>query len=309
MPELDLKKVVRTWLESCKRKGQISRNTVAVGIVVLDHLRKKCPLTRGDVFSETGSEVKGARSGLHAILREYGIPETFLKEATTRQASHDAERLLDRLEFGKTLGRTESETRDRALKAAIEVLRNRAYDWLKRQNLKISCDRQFSPSVWVHSILREAEGRSGGRVEQHLVGAKLQKRHPHKSVPNYPGHAGDLQTGRQADFDVDKISYHVTATPSRAVIQKCKTNAESNRHPVLVVPREKVPNARVLAEDEGIGNRLTILGLEDFMAANVIEISVEQGTDFFATLREIIEEYNRRVEEVETDLALKIELQ
>lgn len=64
-----------------------------------------------------------------------------------------------------------------------------------------------------------------------------------------------------------------------------------------------------MAELEGIESHLTILALEDFIAHNVIEISVEQQTDFLATLKEIIEEYNRRVEEVETDTALKIEIQ
>ena len=30
-----------------------------------------------------------------------------------------------------------------------------------------------------------------------------------------PGHAGDTQTGRPSDFDVDLMSYHVTANPGR----------------------------------------------------------------------------------------------
>ncbi|MGA3323570.1 MAG: DUF4928 family protein [Terriglobia bacterium] len=130
-----------------------------------------------------------------------------------------------------------------------------------------------------------------------------------KAIPNYPGHAGDAQTGRHGDFDVDLMSYHVTANPGRDVIRKCKENVESNRHAVLVVPREKEGHARALAEDEGIGSRITILTLEDFIAGNVIEISTEKQTDFFATLKDIVEEYNRRIEEAETDMALKIDLQ
>jgi len=126
---------------------------------------------------------------------------------------------------------------------------------------------------------------------------------------NHPGHAGDAQTGRHGDFDVGPNSYHVTANPGRSVIQKCKENVESNRHAVLVVPREKEGHARAIAEDEGIASRITILALEDFIAENVIEISTENQTDFFATLKEIIAEYNRRIEEAETDMALKIDLQ
>ena len=136
----------------------------------------------------------------------------------------------------------------------------------------------------------------------------MQTRHPDRKLPSHPGHAGDLQTGRAGDFDVESISYHVTANPGREVIEKCESNVAMNRHPIVVVPAERVQKAKTLAEIEGIGDRVTILALEDFVAQNVIEISTQAGRDFYGTLREIIEEYNRRIEESETDMALKIEL-
>ncbi|OQX26128.1 MAG: hypothetical protein BWK80_12045 [Desulfobacteraceae bacterium IS3] len=77
-------KIINSWINSCTRSDKVSRNTIAVGIVVLDHLRKSCPISRQDVVSK-GGEIKGARSGLGAILEYYGIPSTFLKEITTRQ--------------------------------------------------------------------------------------------------------------------------------------------------------------------------------------------------------------------------------
>jgi hypothetical protein len=310
MAQPDLKKAVTGWLESCKRKGGVARNTVVVGIVALDHLRCRCPVTHDEMFSRTGGEVRGARgAALHSTLGKYGIPANYLKQASTRQASHDAERLLQLLDYGRALATLTPVARDEALVQGIAVLCEAAAEWFRRQNVRVNCNRAHSPATWVRCILTEAEGKSGGRVEQHLVGAKLQKRHPDKSIPNYPGHAGDVQTGRKGDFDVDWISYHVTTTPGPDVIRKCKANAESNRHPVLVVPRDKVDKARTIAEVEGIDKQLTILALEDFIADNVIEISIERQTDFLSTLKDIIDEYNRRVQEVENEAALRIELQ
>lgn len=309
MVGLDLKKAVAGWLESCKRKGNVARNTVAVGIVVLDRLRGRCPVTREEMFSQTGGEVRGARGGgLQSTLGRYGIAGNYLKQASTRQAAPDAERLLQLLDYGQALAGLAPAARDKALLEGIAVLCGKASEWFRRQNLKINCNRAHSPATWIRSILKEAEGKSGGRVEQHLVGAKLQKRHPNKTIPNYPGHAGDAQTGRSGDFDIDRISYHVTTAPGPDVIRKCKANAESNRHPVLVVPRDKVEKARTIAEVEEVDKQLTILALEDFIANNVIEISVEQRTDFLSTLKDIIDEYNRRVQQVENEAALRIEL-
>jgi hypothetical protein len=38
--------ILNEWLESCTRNKKISRNTVAMGIVTLNHLRQACPITR-----------------------------------------------------------------------------------------------------------------------------------------------------------------------------------------------------------------------------------------------------------------------
>jgi uncharacterized protein DUF4928 len=303
---LDVSAVVAEWLESRRRSGKISRNTVAVGIVLLDKLRDNSPLPKEAVFSR-GGEIKGARSGLPATLEKYGLPRKYLKEATTRQASHDGALLIEQLQYGESLPK-DAQERDRVLLAAIDVLLDQARKWLTQQPIKVNCDRQQSPTMWVSSILDKAQGRSGGKVEQHLIGAKLKERHPKVNVPNYPGHAADLQTKRTGDFPIDKVSYHVTATDGKEAIPRCKDNIESGIHPVLLVPRKSLANAHVRAEVEGIAGRVSILGIEDFITQNVIELSTERQEDFFTTLQAIITEYNRRLEEVETDMSLKIEL-
>ncbi len=301
------RQVLDTWLESCTRNKRISRNTVAIGIVVLDHLRRACPVSRDEVISQ-GGEVTGARSGLGKILELYGVPRSYLKEITTRQGHQDGQRLFEQFEWGKKLAKLPDDEREKLLLELIESLRSIANDWLKRQNLKLDIDRRQAPTTWVSVIVENAKGRSGGVVEQQLVGAKLARRFKGISVPNYPAHAGDRQTERVGDFAISKLVYHVTAAPSRSVLQKCAENLKVGLHPILLVPHEQENKARILAQDEGIDRELTIISIEDFVALNIIEVATEENKDFFSVLKEIVGIYNKRLAEVETDLSLQIEV-
>jgi hypothetical protein len=305
---MKLSEIVDAWLRSCVRNKKISRNTVAVGIVVLDRLKRKAPLKASEVLSK-GGEISGSRAGLPALLLKYGIPAKYLKEATTRQAHQDGQRLLEKLRYGRQLAKLQPAVRETQLVAEIKKLAAMAHEWLARKHIKIACDRQWAPSAWITSILEEAKGKSGGKVEQHLVGAKLQQRHPTIAIPNHPGHAADVQTGRVGDFAVGTTRYHVTATPSLAVVQKCAANISTGLHPLLIVPREKVGKAVHLAEELGIDKRLSVVAIEDFIGDNIIEMSHDSQQDFLTVLKAIVEKYNRRLESVETDLSLKIELE
>jgi hypothetical protein len=302
-----VEEIVAEWLRTRERAKKISRNTIAVGIVVLDHLRRQCPVSPEELFSK-GGELKGSRSGLPDTLERYGIPRRFLKEATTRQAHQDARVLAEQLQYGKNLASLAPEEREHQLKQGTHLLANHAHKWLGRQPIKISCDRQESPASWIASILDKAKGRSGGVVEQHLVGAKLQQRHPGIVIPNNPGHAADSQTGRSGDFPLKDVSYHVTATDGKEATERCKQNIAAGVHPVLLVPRRFLESARVRADVAGIQHRASILAIEDFITQNIIEMSTNEQQDFFCTLKGIIDEYNRRLEEAETDMSLKIEI-
>jgi len=177
-----------------------------------------------------------------------------------------------------------------------------------QQNLRIQLDRKHTPAAWINKVLKRARSRSGGVVEQHLVGAKLEKRFPKVVIPNYPAHAGDQQTARLGDFPLHNVVYHVTATPSRDVITKCAENIRSGLLPVLLVPSDQTNRAKVLAQDENVADELLIVSVEDFVALNVIELAAENNKSLFQVLCEIIEVYNRRLKEVETNLSLQIDI-
>ena len=262
---------------------------MAIGIVVLDHLRRQCPVVRDNVLSR-GGEIKGSRAGLGSILEKYNIPRRYLKEATTRQSHQDGQRLLDELEWGKPLARLCRDVRDSLLQELTEVLSSMARDWLLRQNLKLDIDPSQGPVRWITLILDRAKGRSGGVVEQHLVGAKLERRFSGEGIeiPNYPAHAADVQTERGGDFAVKHIIFHVTATPTPAVIEKCASNLSLGHHPILLIPRVREAAAITLAEVREIDGQVSIISIEDFLALNIIELAVTEGVDFFQVLKEIV---------------------
>lgn len=301
------RQILSEWLESCTRHGKIARNTVATGIVVLDHLRRACPVSHDQVISQ-GGEVSGARSGLGTILESYDIPSSYLKEVTTRQGHQDGQRLFEQFEWGKRLAEIPEDEREELLLELVGGLRDLANEWLKRQNLKLDIDRRQAPTTWVNIIVENAKGRSGGIVEQQLVGAKLARRFKGMAIPNHPAHAGDRQTERAGDFAISQSVYHVTSAPSRDVLQKCAKNVRVGLYPILLIPCEQENKARILAQDEGIDRELTIISIEDFVALNIIELATEESKDFFSVLKEIVEIYNKRLSEVETDLSLRIEV-
>ncbi len=299
--------ILNTWLETCTRHGKIARNTVAIGIVVLDHLLRTCPVLREEAISQ-GGEVSGARSGLGKILESYNIPESYLKEVTTRQGHQDGQRLFEQFEWGSMFVGVSDDEKAEIIMSLVIRLQNLASEWFKRQNLKLDLDRRQAPTTWINIMVENAKGRSGGVVEQHLVGAKLERRFKGMDVPNHPAHAGDKQTDRGGDFSISKLVYHVTSSPSRDVLRKCVNNVRVGLHPILLVPREQENKARILAQDEGADKEMTIVSIEDFIALNIIELATEENKDFFSVLNEIVEIYNRRLSEVETDLSLRIEV-
>jgi Domain of unknown function (DUF4928) len=52
-----------------------------------------------------------------------------------------------------------------------------------------------------------------------------------------------------------------------------------------------------------------VVAIEDFIALNLVEMANDSASQFFDVLIQIIEIYNMRLEEVETDMSLKIEVQ
>src|SRR5260221_7135117 len=138
--QFDLTKILDKWLLSCTRNKKISRNTVAMGIVILGKLQETPLLSRTMTVSQ-GGEVSGARAGLPKTLAKHGIPEKFLKEITTRQAHQDGQHLLEQLGYGKALAGLSDTIRAQQINTGLKKFRNLALEWLGRQHIQLACGR------------------------------------------------------------------------------------------------------------------------------------------------------------------------
>lgn len=151
-----------------------------------------------------------------------------------------------------------------------------------------------------------ADGKEGP-VAQYLVGAKLELRFPEISISNDSYSSADQQTGRHGDFTVQDTAFHVTVAPMPGVYVKCVANLNEGKCPFLLVPARSVEGVRQNADTAATG-RIDVAAIESFVGFNVNEISAFGKGASGKALRKLLDIYNKRVEQVETDLSLMINI-
>lgn len=306
--ELTLERVVQSVTDWLVQEGD-ARSTLAGAVVVLDLLRTHAPFVRGDIFTNSGQLVGARGKALRSLLARYGEERLLLKDGVTTRSTFKFEKLAEAVEWGEPFEGWSDTARGEATTRLVEVVLDEINAHFSREQMRLKLDQNESPVVWIEDLLEVAKERSLGRVEQHLVGAKLERRLPDKDVKGYAAFAADVQTERSGDFTIDKIIFHVTAAPAMFVIEKCEENLRHGLLPVLVIPRKMIERAKGLASaTEGLERRISFVAIEDFVASNIIELAGAEDKPFFEILESIIEIYNERIVQSETDKSLRIEL-
>jgi hypothetical protein len=176
-----------------------------------------------------------------------------------------------------------------------------------RKKLEVEIDLSKPGPVIVEDILRASyEKKIGGPVAQHLVGAKLARRFPNKTIENYPATAPDEQLKREADFLVENAAFHVSVAPTSDHLQRCVENLVQGRQAYMLVPAALVSKARVFAEDKKIEGKVAIVAIETFVGQNIDEMGEFHRDKVKPEMAAVLKEYNRRVVEAETDQSIQI---
>lgn len=161
----------------------------------------------------------------------------------------------------------------------------------------------------IASAERRRTKRRGNEIAEkllhHLVGAKLSL-----ILPNAPASHGaavsDSSSERDGDFVFEDIVIHVTTAPGEAVIRKCQRNLGNGKRPILITVYKKVPVAEGLAEDFGIGDRIDVFDIEQFLASNLYELGLFAPVGRKETAAKLIDAYNAIIDSCETNPSLKI---
>ena len=297
-------------LNKVKANGGPANGSIATALVVLNRLKENYILDFSSHVADRGMQIKGASgAAVAAILKSFGEERPFAKEGgrTNRGGPSEVRSLLEMLK-GLDFDKQSSDTRNNELQNMMAFLVDRVRDFHNRQKIKFTFNPALSTWHIVHNLISEAiaEGKTG-YVAQHLVGAKLQLRFPDIIVSNESGSTADMQTQRPGDFLIGHTAFHVTVAPMQPVFEKCKHNIIQGLKPFLLVPDSKLIGARQIAE-QACQQQIAVESIESFVSQNINEISNFNKEKLSLSFKDLVALYNKRVDEIETDKSLMIDL-
>lgn len=306
--------VLRNWwdaLPTYKQNNNLpAQGSLAGALVVLDRLQHSYSLALEDHIADGGVQIIGlGRSKMAQILARFGRKPLFLKECgrTNMGIPSHMRALLNILAPLKLDALSQAE-RNVVLAAMQRWLVEKVSEYFSRKRVKFD----FSPeqTAWqtVHDILAAAKtvGKEG-QVAQYLVGAKLALRFPDVIVRNDLYSTSDVQSGLPGDFVLGDTVFHVTVSPMPAHYDKCRANVQAGYDVYLLVPDRLMVGVR--QNTEGLlPGRISVQSLEAFISQNLEELSGFARSERTVGFRALLLTYNARVDAIETDKSLLIEI-
>jgi hypothetical protein len=112
---------------------------------------------------------------------------------------------------------------------------------------------------------------------------------------------------RPGDFLVGNTAFHVTVSPMPSVYERCKRNTSDGLRAYLLVPDNLLQGSRQNAELACAG-KISVESIESFVGQNIEELSTFSSESLPKQLFELLRIYNERVDAVELDKSMLIEL-
>src|SRR5262249_32112748 len=149
---------VAEWLSAARRgKQPVSRNVVAAGLVLLELMREKFPLTAAD-YATDGQQIKEIKKLVRRALERHGETRTYSSELgrTSRSTIGHAHKLAERLNKLTSLQAFDARSRARLAEELQRPLVAIITDFLNRSGIEIALPDDVPISQVVAEILRAA---------------------------------------------------------------------------------------------------------------------------------------------------------
>lgn len=288
-----------------------SKGTISAALIVLQRLRTNFDLDVASHVASGEAQIAGlSASSLQPILREFG--ETRVLSAvggrSNRGARGDIAKLLSGL---KNLGldHESQSTRLDVIKAMqCHIVENFVTPYFKVKRVKAFFDPTSATSKFLDVILENARASGkAGAVAEYLVGAKLSLKFPKIDIRNKPFSSADTHAGHEGDFRIGNTAFHVTVAPMPELFVKIKGNLDRGFRVYLLVPNAQVVGAKQNAELTAPG-KIEVDSIQSFIATNIDEHCQFDGEKLKSGFRRFLETYNERVDAVELDKSMLIEV-
>ena len=301
-----------TALQDFNKGRKFSRKgPLCVALVVTQHARKRTP-SRSRQATNRGRRpsFRPWKGAVQAVLNRHGITRVLAAEGgrTSRGSISNMREYVALLNSLAASGEIDID--------AVEAFWiERAHEFFSAKPFKVRLDASRSLRTLVRDMVVQAEERQrntpgmqyAGAVLQHLVGAKLDCALGAGKFEHNSFSTSDAQSGRNGDFFIGDVAIHVTTAPGEAVIERCRDNIDNGHRPLIVTTARGLTVAEGLAENAGLGERIDVFEVEQFIALNLYELGKFAAEGRRVAVGDVVNRYNDIVEEVETDPSLKIE--
>jgi hypothetical protein len=289
-----------------------AKGAISAALFVLDRLRDTFDLNIASHVSggEEGAQITGlSGKALKMTLAKFGEHRELsaIGGRSNRGTRAAIAPLLNALR-NLHLEQVPTEVRDKILesmqrKIAVEYVPL----YFKVKRVKAIFDPADPTSKFIQGILENADScGKAGAVAEYLVGAKLAIKFPGINVRNKRFSSADVQSGHSGDFEIGNTVFHVTVAPMYELLEKCRKNLEQGYRVYILVPRGRVEGAR--QNVDSLNLKVAVEPIESFVATNLDEQSSFEKAKLVSGLHHFLLKYNQRVDEVELDKSLLIDI-
>jgi hypothetical protein len=280
-----------------KKTHAVTRNWILVLLRILDAIAQSDrPLDDDDLYTYDYTLKKSRAKAIPELLWKHGFPIQLGMSAegvTTRGAP--GLRVFRAIGGGAVLQGCSKEERNALISQAIEVLRSELLVTIGQKPVEIPDHAFGDAGNFVQALLHALENRSNGRVEQALVGAKLQLRFPGEVISSEPAFAGDAQTKRECDFSTGEMRIIVSVSPKDSHFESAAYFSREHREVFFVVSERSLNAARKRIAAAKLPRRVFVLSVQDYVASNMAETARDRKITAREMCMELVAEYNKRI--------------